>query len=65
MYCGFIHPLNIFFNIIFNGNIVVFVDVKFFNQSAVDGQFDYFKFLLLQKGALNVRQLKRELGTIL
>lgn len=65
MYCEFIHPLNIFFNTIFNGNIVVFVDVKFFNQSVVDGQFDYFKFLLLQKGALNVRQLKRELGTIL
>ena len=35
------------------------------NQSPVDGQFDYFNFLLLPKGALSVRQLKGELEYIL
>lgn len=35
----------------------------FYNQSSVDGQFDYFNFLLLPKGALSVRQLGKS-GTI-
>lgn len=36
-----------------------------YNQSPVDGQFDYFNFLLWPKGALNVRQVKGELENIL
>lgn len=35
------------------------------NQFRVDGQFDYFDFLLLPKATLNVRLLDRDLGNML
>ena len=35
------------------------------NQSPVDGQFDYFDFLLLPKAILSVRSLDGDLGNML